>query len=1376
MCAAHLSGWVNSPGFPRGYQPLSKLEWTKCAPKAHLLTLSLTHLDLEDSHNCENDALEIYSDGQKIVRLCGKKTLEELQSSVNPLLQSSASGCLSLTFRSDYSNPERHTGFRAFYTVQDFDECEYPSGQECSHFCHNFVGGHYCSCRLGYVLDEDQHTCTVRCSKDLSGSLKGRISSPFRPYPDNSRCLYTLSVEPHLQFELEFSAAFDVEQGPDGECRDSLTVETRSGMLGPFCGGVAPPSPLLTHSNHIVIHFNSDNYGSNNGFTLFYRTKGQTCLGTVTPNSSVTPMHPVYHHGDRVTVTCDIGRRADTPKEFLSQYVTTCQKTGTWSPSYTCDILTCDLPDIRKDILQLKPNQQSTSFGDQIQFECSSKYYTLEGHDTYTCDASGDWVSLDGRKTLPRCTEVCGKTTNDTSDTGRILGGTRAKAGEIPWQLSVKGRSLAGASLIGDRWALTAAHVVDNNADLELYGGVFNLAQTNPTMTVVQHPDRLLIDKITIHPNYKRNIANRGRVDFDNDIALIRLATRATLGPNLCPICLPEAQGGLEDGMLGSVSGWGMTEDKGVSQILRHAPISVYSSAICENTPKLGATSMLYTENMFCAGAEGKDSCSRDSGGPFFVPRLGEGNRNGRGPYRIEGIVSWGADCKDRQFKGYYTMVGNYVGWIRETIQKRDFNYSNLDMGRPNCIIWLLCVFVCECVSVVDVVWPNHGMIQSPDFPQPYGPNLLKRWDLRVAEGYQIQLTFTHMDIEATQDCRYDAVLLSDDKKLLGKFCGQENSPDGNQPGNQPILSPGNKMSLVFQTDNTNSEQHKGFLAHYQAIDIDECAPLDPDSEPLCSHICHNTLGSYLCSCHHGYELRPDQHTCVASCVGGVFSELTGHLSSPGFPDASLRKLDCQYLISVEPGFTITLNFTSTFHIESIEVEEGLSCLHHWLQVTVQDQEPVRLCGDQSPGLMATNSNNVTLDYHTDSEGMSNGWSLHYSTQRVSCPFPGSMTNGRVTPAFTQYFYKDYIHIRCDQGYKLMMYGREINSSFIQCQSNGEWHLPLPECQIIDCGEPEWLLNGGITFISGSDYQYLSVIKYHCDEPYYTLRGEVEVSFTCTADRKWRDNNDVPAVPICLPVCGKPRVRAGQVGRILGGKVATPYTFPWQVLLNVNGRGGGIVIGDRWIMTAAHNLVHNGVPVDKDQVEVRGGNNDVEHLTKGAAASIASLHVHNGYNNPNDINYDNDIALIKLQSRLTFNSSIMPICLPPEGAIYEPGELGLVSGFGVSEKDGKSFISNKLMFFSPPIVSQETCRDSLVGESHRLTDNMLCAGMPDGKSDACQGDSGSALAIMHEGNYYAAAGIVSWGINCNTRGKYGVYTRVVNYLEWIKKTMDDNDI
>jgi len=40
----------------------------------------------------------------------------------------------------------------------------------------------------------------------------------------------------------------------------------------------------------------------------------------------------------------------------------------------------------------------------------------------------------------------------------------------------------------------------------------------------------------------------------------------------------------------------------------------------------------------------------------------------GSEPYRLTGIVSWGPPCQERQYKGYYTKVANYVDWIKETI------------------------------------------------------------------------------------------------------------------------------------------------------------------------------------------------------------------------------------------------------------------------------------------------------------------------------------------------------------------------------------------------------------------------------------------------------------------------------------------------------------------------------------------------------------------------------------------------------------------------------------------------------------------------------------------------------------------------------------
>lgn len=159
VCQAFpLVGWIQSPGFPQGYGSNVSKTWRRCAPPGHFLSLTLLHLDLETSYQCENDALkvkdrtqltpyflptplllsflvfmlcvfrilisllfslfQIFEGSNVLADLCGRMTLKDLQSSVNPSLRSSSGGCLSLTFRSDFSNTHRHTGFNAFYTTK----------------------------------------------------------------------------------------------------------------------------------------------------------------------------------------------------------------------------------------------------------------------------------------------------------------------------------------------------------------------------------------------------------------------------------------------------------------------------------------------------------------------------------------------------------------------------------------------------------------------------------------------------------------------------------------------------------------------------------------------------------------------------------------------------------------------------------------------------------------------------------------------------------------------------------------------------------------------------------------------------------------------------------------------------------------------------------------------------------------------------------------------------------------------------------------------------------------------------------------------------------------------------------------------------------
>ncbi|KAG7335426.1 hypothetical protein KOW79_000119 [Hemibagrus wyckioides] len=692
-------------------------------------------------------------------------------------------------------------------------------------------------------------------------------------------------------------------------------------------------------------------------------------------------------------------------------------------------------------------------------------------------------------------------------------------------------------------------------------------------------------------------------------------------------------------------------------------------------------------------------------------------------------------------------------------------------MARLQQILSVLCV----CVSVC--MMDRFGQVQSPLYPKPYPTNVQQQWDLEVPHGYQLQITFNYLDIEPSFNCYYDSLTVLHSKKILGKFCGQ-NSTDSHHPGNKPILSPSNRLQLVFVTDESNADthQHLGFSAFYQAVDIDECSFPDSDnSDSRCAQICLNTLGSYLCACYHGYQLRADQHSCVLDCSGGVFTEPEGVLSSPGYPNAAPLGVTCLYSISVQPGFQISLNFSDSFHIEQIDAQ-GPSCLFHWLQLSVPGEAPIKLCGDQSPGIIHTGSHTVDLEFHTDGHGQSGGFNLRYTTQRVECKIEGGIQNGRITPNFPKYFFRDYIQVRCDTGYKLMMGEMEIKSYRSMCQENGRWHLPLPECRIIDCGEPRNLLNGGYNFLSGSNNEYQSVVQYNCHEPFYSFGGKNKVNLTCAADRKWRGlENEI--FPYCAPVCGRPSVVIGSTGRVLGGSRAEKHSFPWQVFLKVGGRGGAIVIGEKWLLTAAHNL--EKVKDSKEEVEAYVGSNNVndyfgdkkdEFLSK--PLPIESLHVHPGYKSPS---YDNDIALIKLTSPITFKDNIMPVCLPEQDANLET--FGWVSGFGLTESyDTASY----LRYIRLPVVDQTTCHSSIKAvkkekniDVSALTDNMFCAGLQEGGKDTCQGDSGSGFVMKNKDVFYAA-GIVSWGIDCGIPGRYGMYTRIARYTNWIQEIMEKN--
>lgn len=109
---------------------------------------------------------------------------------------------------------------------------------------------------------------------------------------------------------------------------------------------------------------------------------------------------------------------------------------------------------------------------------------------------------------------------------------------------------------------------------------------------------------------------------------------------------------------------------------------------------------------------------------------------------------------------------------------------------------------------------------------------------------------------------------------------------------------------------------------------------------------------------------------------------------------------------------------------------------------------------------------------------------------------------------------------------------------------------------------------------------------------------------------------------------------------------------------------------------------------------------------------------------------------------------------------------GIVSGFGrLGEGRQTSSILQRLAM---PYVDRLTCMEST---QLRISTRMFCAGYHSAPKDACQGDSGGPHVTRYSGTYFVT-GIVSWGEGCARKGKYGVYTQVSKYINWIHSGME----
>ncbi|XP_078245849.1 mannan-binding lectin serine protease 1-like isoform X3 [Pogona vitticeps] len=423
LCAFHLVnadaveltdmfGEIQSPNFPDSYPSDSEVTWNISVPDGFRIKLYFMHFDLESSYLCEYDYVKVESEDQVLASFCGRETTDTEQTPGQQPIVSPGS-TMSVTFRSDFSNEERFTGFDAHYAAVDIDECLEKSDEElaCDHHCHNYIGGYYCSCRFGYLLHTDNRTCKVECSDNLFTQRNGVISSPDFPgsYPKSSDCLYRIELEEGFFISLQFEQNFDVEDHPEVTCPyDYVKIKAGVKEFGPFCGERSP-GRIETRSNSVQILFHSDNSGENGGWKLIYTAIGDSCPPVEPPiNGRAEPSQATYTFKDQVVISCNPGFKIVKDGVESETFQIECMKDGRWSNEVPpCTIADCKTPPtLEHGFVTFATPDNLTTYQSRIQYSCQHPYYQMVPNitGTYTCDAKGSWRSTDlGTQPPPSC-------------------------------------------------------------------------------------------------------------------------------------------------------------------------------------------------------------------------------------------------------------------------------------------------------------------------------------------------------------------------------------------------------------------------------------------------------------------------------------------------------------------------------------------------------------------------------------------------------------------------------------------------------------------------------------------------------------------------------------------------------------------------------------------------------------------------------------------------------------------------------------------------------------------------------------------------------------------------------------------------------------
>ncbi len=235
---------------------------------------------------------------------------------------------------------------------------------------------------------------------------------------------------------------------------------------------------------------------------------------------------------------------------------------------------------------------------------------------------------------------------------------------------------------------------------------------------------------------------------------------------------------------------------------------------------------------------------------------------------------------------------------------------------------------------------------------------------------------------------------------------------------------------------------------------------------------------------------------------------------------------------------------------------------------------------------------------------------------------------------------------------------------------------------------------------------------------------------------------------------------------IVGGTPVNPGAYPWIAQIGYDHPRfgdldiwcGGALIDRSWVLSAAHcfdDTTASRYTLTLGEHEI-SENEGTEQII-----DVEEIIIHPDYQDTTGT--DNDIALLHLASPAQLNDRVGIVQL---GTLPGAATPLTVIGWGSTSQGGA--VSDILLQTHVPLRTNTDCSNAYPG---RITDSMFCAGFDEGEHDSCQGDSGGPIFFDEGGGEWRQVGIVSWGDGCAVADKFGVYTSVTRFTDWINNSI-----